>query len=75
MEKLQYTKPQSEIVALSNQSALLAGSVIVSPNPLDPTKPSLISKRRYTGSVEIDPASWDYALWNDKENDVDTDDY
>lgn len=66
MEKLNYIKPQSEIVALNNQSALLAGSVIISPNPLDPTKPSLISKRRFTGNVEIDPASWDYTLWSQR---------
>ena len=71
MEKLHYIKPQSELVALNNQSALLAGSVIVSPNPLDSTKPSLISKRRYTGSVEIDPASWDYTLWSERAEMID----
>lgn len=72
MERHSYIKPQSEIVALSNQSALLAGS---NPgptiNPVDPNQPSLIGKRRYTGTIEVDPASWDYTLWSERSEMID----
>lgn len=72
MEKLHYIKPQSELVVLSNQSALLAGSLPgTTTNPVDPTLPSLISKRRYMGSIEVDPASWDYTLWSERAEMID----
>lgn len=74
MEKLSYIKPHSEVLALHNQTAILAGSLGTSENGAKPGG-NLVSKKYLNGTFEIDPASWDYALWNDKENDVDTDDY
>lgn len=75
MEKLYYIKPQSEIVALNNQSALLAGSFPgTSENGAGPGS-NLIGRKRFTGYVEIDPASWDYTLWNESVEELDTDSY
>lgn len=72
MEKLSYIKPHTEVVALNNQSAILAGSTPgMSGNGADPGTSTLISKRRYTGAVEIDPASWDYTLWSERSEMID----
>ena len=75
MEKLSYIKPQSEIVALNNQSALLAGSVPGTSESGAGPGGNLIGRKRFTGCVEIDPASWDYTLWNESVEELDTDNY
>lgn len=69
MEKRIYKKPQSDIITIKCNLLLSLTSATgkaypgLTQTPATESEPILIRKRN--ASVEIDPWSWDVALWDD----------